>query len=165
MGAMSARRPNSTAPAHEAAAEGAHDHSGCAHDPARLGGLTLGRRQILDALCAEGKPLGAYELIDRVMRPNGKRPAPISVYRALEFLVEKGLVHRLASRNAYLACRSGHDVHAPVVFLLCTRCGAADEAVSPDLSAHLAALARGADFSATSQAVELVGLCARCRSE
>ena len=143
----------------------AHDHSACAHDPARAGAaLTPGRRQVLDALCAAGAPLGAYDLIERVRQPNGKRPAPVAIYRALDFLVEKGLVHRLASRSAYLACRSGHAVHAPVVFLLCDACGAADEAVSPALSADLAAVAESAGFSARGQAVEIVGRCARCRA-
>jgi len=69
--------------------------------------LTPGRRRILEILASEGRPLGAYEMIDRVAEATGKRPAPISIYRALDFLLENGLIHRLASRNAFLACGHG----------------------------------------------------------
>src|SRR5664279_4388117 len=75
--------------------------------------LTPGRRRILEILAREGRPLGAYELIDRVANETGKRPAPISIYRALDFLLENSLIHRLASRNAYLACGHGHAAREP----------------------------------------------------
>jgi Fe2+ or Zn2+ uptake regulation protein len=82
--------------------------------------LTPGRRRILEILACEGRPLGAYEMIDRVAQVTGKRPAPISIYRALDFLLENSLIHRLASRNAYLACGHGHAAQEPIVFLICT---------------------------------------------
>ena len=61
--------------------------------------LTPGRRRILEILACEGRPLGAYEMIDRVAQATGKRPAPISIYRALDFLLENSLVHRLAPQR------------------------------------------------------------------
>ena len=62
-------------------------------------------------------------------RPAGPRPAPITVYRALEFLRENGLVHRIESRNAFVACVHNHAAGDLVVFLICERCGAVGEAL------------------------------------
>ena len=66
------------------------------------------RRQVLQALLSSHRPLGAYEVIDELAK-SMPRPAPITVYRALDFLMENGLVHRIESRNAYLACAHDHD--------------------------------------------------------
>ena len=152
----------------EAAAESAsRDHSGCAHDPARAQHgrgvrLTESRRRILDELCAAGRPVGAYEMIDRLAAASGKRPAPISVYRALDFLVENGLVHRLASRNAFMACSGGHDDRGAAVFLICDRCGRVDEVSSRGVERGLSATAADVGFSPRAKIIEVAGLCATC---
>ena len=88
--------------------------------------LTPMRRQVLQALLASHKPLGAYEIIERLAQ--GGRLAPITVYRALDFLRENGLVHRIESRNAFVACVHHHAGGDPVVFLICERCGTVGEA-------------------------------------
>ena len=124
--------------------------------------LTPGRRRILEILAHESRPLGAYEMIDRVAAATGKRPAPISIYRALDFLLENGLVHRLASRNAYLACGHGHPVKEPIVFLICDVCGDVVEATSAEMRGSLAELARKAKFSPRAQVMEVAGRCRVC---
>ncbi len=124
--------------------------------------LTPGRRRILEILAREGRPLGAYDLIDRVAAETGKRPAPISIYRALDFLLENNLIHRLASRNAYLACGHGHARQAAIAFLICEACGAVEEADSGALRGSLAALTTEAHFSPRAQVMEVTGLCRAC---
>ncbi|MGH6842798.1 MAG: Fur family transcriptional regulator [Methylocella sp.] len=124
--------------------------------------LTPGRRRILELLAREGRPLGAYEMIDRVAQATGKRPAPISIYRALDFLLENRLVHRLASRNAYLACGHGHAAQEPIVFLICEVCGEVVEATSPEIRGSLAELAANAKFSPRAQVMEVAGRCRTC---
>lgn len=124
--------------------------------------LTPGRRRILEILAREGRPLGAYEMIDRVAEATGKRPAPISIYRALDFLLETGLIHRLASRNAYLACGHGHGAKEPIVFLICEMCGEVVEATSPAMRGILGALAKEAKFSPRAQVMEIAGRCRAC---
>src|SRR5580693_3177144 len=113
-----------------------HDHSRCSADTItraeaicakRAERLTTLRRQVLEVLAASHKPIGAYEIIDRIARKK-TRPAPITIYRALDFLMKQGLVHRIESRNAYLACTHNHDSNALVAFLMCESCGAAGEA-------------------------------------
>ena len=92
-----------------------HDHNRCAADAIihaervckeRSQKLTPIRRQVLQALLASHRPLGAYEIIDALAK-SLPRPAPITVYRALDFLRDNGLVHRIESRNAFVACNIG----------------------------------------------------------
>jgi Fur family zinc uptake transcriptional regulator len=103
--------------------------------------LTPIRRRVLGALLASHKPLGAYEIIDR-LAPKGPRSAPITVYRALEFLRQHGLAHRIESRTANSACVHNHTAGALVLFLICERCGAVGEASSTDVTATLTSAAR-----------------------
>jgi Fur family transcriptional regulator, zinc uptake regulator len=124
--------------------------------------LTPGRRRILEILAREGRPLGAYEMIDRVAQATGKRPAPISIYRALDFLLENSLIHRLASRNAYLACGHGHAAQEPIVFLICEVCGEVLEATSAAMRGALGELAAEAKFSPRAQIMEVAGRCRTC---
>ncbi|HEY8007940.1 MAG TPA: transcriptional repressor [Methylocella sp.] len=127
--------------------------------------LTPGRRRILEILARDGRPLGAYDLIDRVANETGKRPAPISIYRALDFLLEHSLIHRLASRNAYLACGHGHAAREPIVFLICDVCGEVVEATSPAIRGALGDLAAEVKFSPRAQVMELAGRCRGCPAD
>ncbi|WOJ90197.1 transcriptional repressor [Methylocapsa polymorpha] len=124
--------------------------------------LTPSRRRILEILACEGRPLGAYDMIDRVAQATGKRPAPISIYRALDFLLENSLVHRLASCNAYLACGHGHAAQEPIVFLICEVCGEVVEATSESMRGALADLAAQAKFQPRAQVMEVAGRCRTC---
>jgi Fur family zinc uptake transcriptional regulator len=101
-------------------------------------------------------------MIELMQDAQGKRPAPISVYRALGYLLDNGLAHRLASQNAFVVCGHAHGAEDPVVFLICERCGDVKEATSPGLAKELAALAGEAKFTPRSRVVEIAGLCASC---
>src|SRR6266480_7315892 len=146
-----------------------HDHERCtsaaiAHAEAqcaeRAQRLTPMRRQVLEALLTSHRPLGTYEIIDRLQQKN--RPAPTTVYRALYFLRENGLVHRIESRNAFVACMHTHSGEELVVFLICERCGAVGEASAPEVAATLKAAARTAGFTPKSQVIEISGACGHC---
>jgi Fur family zinc uptake transcriptional regulator len=147
-----------------------HDHDRCSADAMAVAEdrcaqrgqrLTPMRRDVLAALLASHRPLGAYEIMDR-LAPEGTRPAPITVYRALDFLRENGFVHRIESRNAFVACVRSHDVGELVVFLLCERCGAVGEASSAEVAAKLKAAARAAGFTPRSPVIEISGVCTHC---
>ena len=149
-----------------------HDHDRCSSDAMAVAEavcaergqrLTAIRRKVLAALLGSHKPLGAYEIIDR-LAPRGPRPAPITAYRALEFLRENGLVHRIESRNAFIACVHNHAAGALVVFLICERCGAVGEASSAEVTATLTSAARAAGFTPKSPVIELTGICTHCRA-
>lgn len=130
---------------------------------ARGARLTPMRRQVLGALLSGHKPLGAYEIIEHLAQ-HGTRAAPITVYRALDFLLEHGLVHRIASRNAFVACIHNHAASESVVFLICERCGAVGEAPSAPLQHALAVAAEKAGFAPRLPVIEISGLCAHCRT-
>jgi len=136
----------------------AHAEALCAERGQRL---TPTRRRVLDALAASHQPLGAYDVIDRLAE-RGPRPAPITVYRALDFLVENGLVHRIESRNAFVACINPHDTGAIVVFLICEACGTVGEAPSVAVAEALTAAARSAGFTPKTPVIEITGICSHC---
>ena len=92
--------------------------------------------QVLQALLSSHRPLGAYEVIDKLAK-SMPRPAPITVYRALDFLMTNSLVHRIESRNAYLACAHDHDQASLVAFLICERCGSVGEIPAASRRARL----------------------------
>jgi Fur family transcriptional regulator, zinc uptake regulator len=148
-----------------------HDHARCAADAiadaeARCAeqGLrfTAIRRQVLEVLLSDHRPLGAYEIMDRLAE-GGPRPAPITVYRALDFLLEHGFVHRITSRNAFAACLHKHAGNDSVVFLICERCGAVGEAPSQGVTQAVNKAAAAAGFSPKAPLVEVSGICAHCR--
>ncbi len=147
-----------------------HDHGRCATAAiahaeelctARAQRLTPMRRHVLEALLASHRPLGAYEIIERLADPG--RPAPITVYRALDFLRDNGLVHRIESRNAFVACVHNHADNDMVVFFLCERCGAVGEAPGGAVAETLKAAARAVGFAPKSPVIEIAGICAHCR--
>jgi Fur family zinc uptake transcriptional regulator len=149
-----------------------HDHDRCSSDAlahaealcaARGERLTPVRRRVLEALLASHAPLGAYDLIDRLAR-RGARPAPITVYRALDFLREQGLVHRIESRNAFIACVHNHGEGDPVVFLICERCGAVGEAAAAAVSDTIRTASRAAGFTPKTPVIEISGICSHCRA-
>jgi Fur family zinc uptake transcriptional regulator len=148
-----------------------HDHERCtadalAHAEAlcakRAQRLTPIRRQVLEVLLGSHSPLGAYDIIDRAAA-TGARPAPITIYRALDFLRENGLVHRIESRNAFVACVNNHADGELVVFLICEHCGAVGEAASAAVADQLKAASRAAGFTPKAPVIEIGGVCAHCR--
>lgn len=141
-----------------------HDpaHDAHADHTSESGRMTPGRQRVLDLLARAQRPVGAYELIDLLAAETGRRPAPISVYRALDFLVERGRVHRLASRNAFLACGHAHDANEPVAFLICDACGQVAERTSDALAHDVGDLTRAEGFAPRTQIIEIAGRCAAC---
>jgi Fur family zinc uptake transcriptional regulator len=149
-----------------------HDHDRCAADAIahaekvcerRAQKFTPIRRHVLQALLSSHRPLGAYEVIDELAK-SMPRPAPITVYRALDFLMENGLVHRIESRNAFLACAHDHDhdAAAMVAFLICEHCGSVGEIPAAPAAQGLNAAARATGFTPKISVVEITGTCAHC---
>jgi Fur family transcriptional regulator, zinc uptake regulator len=148
-----------------------HDHGRCTADAMahaeevcarRTQKFTPIRRQVLQALLSSHRPLGAYEVIDELAK-SMPRPAPITVYRALDFLMENGLVHRIESRNAFLACAHDHDETSMVAFLICDHCGSVGEIPAAPVAQSLNAAARASGFAPKLSVVEIAGTCAHCQ--
>ena len=130
--------------------------------------LTPLRRDVLRLVLEAEAPIGAYALLDQLKASRAKA-APPTVYRALDFLLEQGLIHRLERLNAFMGCveaLEGHDHdHAhdhPHQFLICRGCGATREISDHDVANAITAAAAKAGFSAARATVEIEGLCGKC---
>ncbi len=118
------------------------------------------RKQVLSLICRSEQPLGAYALLD-LMKDSGRSAAPPTVYRALDFLQEQGLVHRLASNNTYLACAHPQHQHE-AVFLVCRRCGHTQELHTDGIYKAVESRAKKVNFKIEHASVEVMGLCVHC---
>lgn len=119
------------------------------------------RREVYVLVCRRDGPVGAYELLDelRAARPGA---APVTVYRALDFLVSAGLVHRLAALNAFTACH-GHAPGHGGLLLICGNCSNVIELDDEDAASAIARSAADAAFEMAHAPVEVRGLCHACR--
>lgn len=147
-----------------------HDHRRCQRQllseaselcAARELRLTPRRRQVLEIMLASHQPMGAYEILAELHRAgNADRIAPPIVYRALEFLMAEGLIHRLESRNAFITCaHPGHESAAQ--FLICRDCEQVAELETSEQ--NLLAAADNLGFAVDHSVVEITGVCARCQ--
>ncbi len=125
--------------------------------------LTRNQTLVLDTLSHADGPLSAYTILDR-LRDAGFR-APLQVYRALEKLTGMGLVHRLESLNAFVACAHPHcHGGGMIAFAICEKCGQVDEFSDEVVVERLSSWAGEHGFHAHKTAIELRGTCARCAS-
>lgn len=146
-----------------------HDHGACEsnaldhakqHLAARGARLTAVRQRTLEILLETHRAMGAYEILDRLVADGFARQPPVA-YRALEFLVQHGLAHRVQGLNAFAAClHPGHD-HAPI-FLICRQCEKVAELPAMRLRDTLNDIAAESGFVAERSTVELLGLCHIC---
>lgn len=131
---------------------------------ARGAQLTPLRRLVLKLVLEAGQPIGAYALLDRLKGERGGA-APPTIYRALDFLLEHGLIHKLERLNAFLPCveaSHGHDHAHPHQFLICRQCGRTAEVGDHAVAAALEAAAARLGFRLERATVEAEGLCAGC---
>lgn len=124
--------------------------------------LTRQREQVLQLIWANHQPVGAYQLMEQLSQHNGKAVAPPTVYRALDFLLEHRLIHRINSLNAFVGCDCPGVAH-PGQFMICRACGNAHELSGDDLTRALNQLAGQQGFVIDQMALELTGLCAACQ--
>jgi Fur family zinc uptake transcriptional regulator len=129
----------------------------CAAQGARLTGQ---RREILNCVAESHKAVGAYDIIARLGR-QGPRPAPITVYRALDFLTAHGLVHKIESRNAFVACLHPHAGNGAAL-LVCETCGTVAEMDCDAAFLELQMAAADQHFATRHTVIELTGTCAEC---
>jgi len=138
----------------------AHAGAICADRGARLTDL---RRQVLGLILDADAPAGAYDILAR-LRDTRRSAAPPTVYRALDFLLEQGLIHRVESLSAFVGCVAhGADLHDHgAQFLICGRCGRVMEIEDHALAHALADAARRVGFSIAKATIEAEGICGAC---
>lgn len=148
----------------------AHDHAHCAQEVlqradalTRASGarMTPVRRRVLEILLEQHKALGAYDVLARLVGEGFGNQPPVA-YRALEFLVDQGLAHRIQRLNAFTACVHPGQDHAPA-FLICRRCHMVAEAEASAARISLEDEAARAGFQVERTTIEALGLCPKCR--
>jgi len=132
--------------------------------------LTALRRHVLGLVLDAASPTGAYELLDR-LRQTRRGAAPPTVYRALDFLLEQGLIHRVERLAAFVGCIAGctanpdgkSHTHA-AQFLICRECGRVIEMQDHHVSTVLARAAHEVGFAVQGATIEADGVCSTCRT-
>ena len=130
--------------------------------------LTAIRARVLGLVAQAGRPIKAYDLLEQIRLDNSREgegagaAAPPTVYRALDFLLANGFIHKLESINAFVACHHPNAAQHSVPFLICDRCHSATELEDAGIVGQLDAAARALGFAPQAQTLEVHGLCARC---
>ena len=126
--------------------------------------VTTLRRQVLALLLNRGGQASAYELIDD-LPTIGRRPSPPAVYRALDFLMDVGLVKRLSSTNTFVVSPANRPNSQHLIFLVCVSCGAMETVASSNLQRALADAARDYNYRIEGCHTEVKGLCWSCQQK
>jgi Fur family transcriptional regulator, zinc uptake regulator len=115
---------------------------------------------VLELVWRSHAPVGAYALLD-VLRGEGRNAAPPTIYRALDFLLDNGLIHRIESLNAFVGCSDPRRPHQGQ-HLICRNCGSVTEIAAAEIIAAVRRSAGAVGFTVERQMVELAGVCAAC---
>ncbi len=149
-----------------------HDHRACVSAALAVAAevcegrgtrLTALRRRVLELVWRSHAPQGAYAILE-TLRRRGRRAAPPTVYRALEFLLAQGLIHRIESASAFVGCTAPGRPHAGH-FLICSDCGATAEVDDRRVGSALRDSAAEVGFRVERQTIELSGYCPDCQDE
>lgn len=147
-----------------------HNHSHCVQNAiaeaesvcdVRNERFTPLRKTVLELVWSSHKPIKAYDLLAQLAEFH-ERPAPPTVYRALDFLREAGLVHKIQSINAYVGCADPHRVHQGQ-FLICDDCGTIAELDDDVITSRIDHNAKRVGFRVSDETVEVTGLCQSCQ--
>ena len=147
-----------------------HDHSHCIDDALQKASaicqangvrLTPLRKTVLELVWQSHQPVGAYEVLNQLAKLESRPAQPPTVYRALDFLLEQGLIHRLSSLNAYIGCPHPGERHHGS-FLICKQCRTTQELDHVAINNAIQSCAEEQQFMLTDSAIELTGLCRNC---
>ena len=149
-----------------------HNHSNCkslimdiAEKRCQDNGVrfTSQRRRVLEILAESHQAVGAYDILERMQPENKGRTAPVTIYRALDFLMKNNLAHRLSSLNAFIACSGTHD-GGTAQLLVCKICQSVAEIFTSALNNAIIKGAKSANFTITTPMVEIRGICPSCKN-
>ena len=125
--------------------------------------LTPLRKSVLELVWQSHRPVGAYDILAQLAKQESRPAQPPTVYRALDFLLEQGLIHRLSSLNAFIGCQHPGEHHYGS-FLICRECKTTQEVDHAGINKAIQACASEHGFVLSDSAIELTGLCRYCSS-
>ncbi len=129
----------------------------------KLHGKSMGSHdeRVMNLLLSNHQYLSAYDIADKISN-KGKRLQAVQVYRSLEKLIDLGVVHKISTKNSYMACFQEGEC-ASGKFLICTQCESVKEIKNDLLETEIKASAEKNRFSIDKQTIEIVGLCSQCQ--
>lgn len=122
------------------------------------------REAVLTLIWENHKPMGAYHVLEQLPLVLGKNIQAPSVYRAIDFLLELGLIHRISSLNAYIGCPFPGSEHSNL-FMICSSCSAVAEVSDEGINGIITETIQKTGFRPSGQAIELMGICPACQEE
>ena len=126
--------------------------------------LTKNQKTVLDILENSSEPLKAYTILFDIQKKGIK--APLQVYRALDKLIEIGKVHKIESKNSYIACEHKNcDSSTSTSFLICETCDQVTELKKKNLSEYFAKQSVQANFKYAKHNLEIYGVCKNCKNK
>lgn len=146
-----------------------HNHAGCRekamHTAVQLCNqrgvrFTPIRREVLELIWESHRAVKAYDLLDRI-KPKAGTAKPATVYRALDFLLEQGLIHKVESLNAFIGCSFSDRQHEQLL-LTCVKCHEVEERPGERVMEAIAKELEQASFTIQRKAIEIHGICGRC---
>ena len=124
--------------------------------------LSKNQQIIFDFIEKAKEPLKAYSILFNVQKKGIK--APLQVYRALDKLVEIGKIHKIESRNAFIACKNSNcEVSNATIFSICNKCENVSEINNPKLSKYLSNFDDDSGMKYNKYNIEFFGLCKKCK--
>lgn len=126
--------------------------------------LTPIREAVLTLIWENHKPMGAYHILEQLPLTLGRNIQAPSVYRAIDFLLDLGLIHRISSLNAFIGCPFPGSEHSNL-FMICKSCGGAAEVSDEGINSIISEAVRKTGFSPFSQSIEINGLCPACQED
>ncbi len=149
-----------------------HRHSQCIKDAIskaehicqkRQCRLTPIRKKVLELIWKSHKPIKAYDLLAKLSSENFSEKPP-TVYRALDFLHENNLIHRIESQNAYIGCNMDHESFDSK-FLICDECNEVEELCEPKVNKTLHEISKKQGFVPSLVNIEIHGKCSQCAQQ
>ena len=124
--------------------------------------LSKNQKIIFNLIQKSSEPLKAYTILFNVQKKGIK--APPQVYRALDKLVEIGKIHKIESKNAFVACRNSDcEISKATAFSICESCEVVDEISDVKLSKYLSSFNHKKGMKFKRFNLEFFGLCQKCR--
>ena len=127
-------------------------------------GLTEIRRQVFEIIIKNNKPIKAYEILDEIRNINNRPSHPPTVYRAIDFLIENGFVHKLNSINSFVGCLHP-KAHKECYFLICKKCNIYQECCDDSLKDRISKTAVHNNFVISNTTLEIEGHCLDCNQK
>ena len=122
--------------------------------------ITPLRHDLLQILCANSKPLSAYQLLEQLktIRPNA---TPMTVYRTLKVFEQAHILHKIDKNNTFFLCCHPSSEQDCQIFS-CIQCGSHQEVRNQQITQLIKKEMKKIGFHSLNEALQIPALCPKC---